>query len=75
MKNYCPLTFYLLFRKIYKRQASIKHPLQLSAHVKNRYKISAQGTSSDHSDHYSLIQLIWLNPDKNVITIPLSLRK
>ena len=43
MKRYCPLIFYLLLGKIYKR-----HP-QLSAHVKiSKDLTSAKSASSDH---------------------------
>ena len=48
MKSYCPLIFYLLFRKTYKRPrppapSSIKRPYKKSKNL-----ISTQGDSSDN---------------------------
>ena len=44
MKSYCPLIFYLLFGKIYKRPpSSIKRPCKKSKNL-----ISTQGDSSDN---------------------------
>ena len=65
MKRYCPLIFYVLLGKIYKR-----HP-QLSAHVKKSKNLtSAQSASSDHYSilyyskrivlHFKLLQLVRL---------------